>query len=117
MSKTATEREQNDASINSAEREQARPSVKKADDIAEVYGPPPAEFEDIPHPKRHNLEPFRDSSKTRVLRFWLNIIFMIGAIAGLVVYFYTEEKEMAKWILFVSCIFKFVELALRILKI
>ena len=99
--------------------------------MVEVYGPPPAEyeevpseiedsktdFEDIPHPKRHNLEPFRDSSKTRVLRFWLNIIFMIGAIAGLVVYFYTDEKEMAKWILFVSCIFKFVELALRILKI
>ena len=32
--------------------------------------------------KRHNLEPFRDSSKTRKLRLWLNIIFMLGAIAG-----------------------------------
>ena len=73
--------------------------------------------DNIPHPKRHNLEPFRDSSKTRVLRFWLNVIFMIGAIAGLVVYFYVEEKEAAKWILVVSCVFKFVELALRILKI
>ena len=72
---------------------------------------------DIPHPRRHNLEPFRDSSKTRVLRFWLNIIFMVGAIIGLVVYFYTEEKEAAKWILLSSCVFKFVELCLRILKI
>ena len=71
----------------------------------------------VPHPKRHNLEPFRDSSRTRVLRLWLNIIFMIGAIAGLAVYFYTEEKELAKWILLISSVFKFVELALRILKI
>ena len=74
-------------------------------------------YEEIPHPKRHNLEPFRDSSKTRRLRLWLNIIFMTGAIAGLAVYFYTDEKETAKWILAVSCVFKFVELGLRILKI
>ena len=72
--------------------------------------------EKVPHPKRHQLEPFRDSSKTRVLRFWLNIIFMVGAIAGLAVYFYAD-KEVAKYILVVSCVFKFIELALRILKI
>ena len=63
---------------------------------------PPEERDKVEHPKRHNLEPFRDSSRTRELRFWLNILFMIGAIAGLVVY---------------SCGFKFIELALRILKI
>ena len=39
------------------------------------------------------------------------------AIAGLVVYFYTEEKDLSKWILVVACVFKFAELALRILKI
>ena len=66
--------------------------------------------------KRHNLEPFRDSSKTRKLRMWLNIIFMIGAIAGLIVYF-KADHETAKYILIVSCVFKFVELVLRILKI
>lgn len=71
----------------------------------------------VPHPKRHNLEPFTDSSRTRKLRLWLNIIFMIGAVLGLLVYFYTEEKEMAKWILLVASVFKFIELALRILKI
>lgn len=71
----------------------------------------------VPHPKRHNLEPFTDSSRTRKLRLWLNIIFMAGAIIGLLVYFYTEEKETAKWILLVASVFKFVELALRILKI
>lgn len=70
----------------------------------------------IPHPKRHQLEPFRDSSRTRVLRFWLNIIFLVGATVGLVTYFYFNH-EIAKYILVVSCVFKFVELALRILKI
>jgi hypothetical protein len=74
---------------------------------------------DSAHPefkKRHNLEPFRDSTKTRTLRMWLNIIFMIGAITGLIVYF-NGSHETAKWILLASCVFKFVELALRILKI
>lgn len=67
-------------------------------------------------PSRHNLKPFRDSSRTRVLRLWLNIIFMVGAIIGLVVYFYSDH-EVAKWILLVSLVFKFVELFLRIFKI
>lgn len=96
---------------------------KRMDDIQVVYGPPVPKAEpmpdidNIPHPKRHNLEPFRDSSKTRVVRFWLNVIFLVGATIGLLVYFYTEEKELSKWILLTSCVFKFVELALRILKI
>ena len=67
-------------------------------------------------PRRHNLEPFRDSSRTRVLRFWLNVIFLVGAIAGLIVYFYADHYT-AKWILLVSLVFKFVELFLRIFKI
>ena len=67
-------------------------------------------------PKRHNLEPFRDSSRTRVLRFWLNVIFMVGAIAGLIVYFKVDH-DLAKYILIASLVFKFVELFLRIFKI
>ena len=67
-------------------------------------------------PARHNLEPFRDSSRTRTLRLWLNIIFMVGAIIGLVVYFKVDH-DLAKWILIVSLVFKFVELFLRIFKI
>lgn len=77
---------------------------------------PMEEIQQIPHKKRHNLEPFRDSSRTRVLRFWLNMIFMAGAIAGLACYFYWNH-EVAKWILVVASIFKFIELMLRILKI
>ena len=67
-------------------------------------------------PQRHNLEPFRDSSRTRTLRLWLNIIFMVGAIAGLIVYFKVDH-DLAKWILLGSLLFKFVELFLRIFKI
>ena len=67
-------------------------------------------------PKRHNLEPFRDSSRTRVLRFWLNVIFMVGAIAGLIIYFKVDH-DLAKYILIASLVFKFVELFLRIFKI
>lgn len=67
-------------------------------------------------PKRHNLEPFRDSSRTRKLRFWLNVIFMIGAIAGLIIYFKVDHDK-AKYVLIISLVFKFVELFLRIFKI
>jgi len=72
--------------------------------------------EEVVYKKHHNLEPFRDSSRTRVLRFWLNIIFMVGAVAGLLCYYYSDH-EVAKWILIVASVFKFVELTLRILKI
>ena len=99
-----------DSSLNGKTIEAPSGAVGGASGASETLGT-------IPHPKRHNLEPFRDSSKTRVLRFWLNILFLVGAVIGLVVYFYTEEKEVAKWILLGSCVFKFVELALRILKI
>ena len=58
----------------------------------------PEEREKVEHPKRHNLEPFRDSYKTRTLRLWLNIIFMIVAVIGLVVYFYASQS-VAMWIL------------------
>lgn len=76
----------------------------------------PEESKLVDHPKRHNLEPFRDTTKTRRLRFWLNIIFMAGAITGLATYYY-YDTNIAKIILVISCVFKFVELALRILKI
>ena len=76
----------------------------------------PEERDKVEHPKRHNLEPFRDSCKTRTLRLWLNVIFMIVAVVGLVVYFYASQS-VAMWILAAACIFKFIELALRILKI
>lgn len=66
--------------------------------------------------KRHNLEPFRDSARTRKLRLWLNIIFMVGAAIGLFIYF-KGNPDTAWIVLIVACVFKFIELSLRILKI
>lgn len=70
----------------------------------------------VPHKRYHNLEPFTDSSRTRRLRFWLNVIFMVGAIAGLACY-YLWSHHWATVILITASVFKFLELALRILKI
>lgn len=92
--------------INSAEEKAVQP-----DDVSRQIEEAMAN-----RPRRHNLEPFRDSSRTRRLRFWLNVIFMVGAIAGLIVYFYADH-EVAKYILITSLVFKFVELFLRIFKI
>lgn len=80
------------------------------------YGQPAADGQPTPHRRRHNLEPFTDSSRTRVLRFWLNIIFLIGAVAGLIIYFYSSHY-WGTITLIVASVFKFIELALRILKI
>lgn len=89
---------------------------------ARMYGPPVpdgiTDTEEVPVVRRrhHNLEPFTDSSRTRRLRFWLNVIFLVGAIAGLACY-YLWSHHWATVILISASVFKFVELALRILKI
>lgn len=68
------------------------------------------------HARRHHLVPFRDNGRTRVLRFWLNILFMVGAIAGMALYF-TSYRETAVYILIAASIPKFVELTLRIMNL
>ena len=70
----------------------------------------------IHHRRRSNLTPFRDEGRFRVLRFWLNLIFIVGAIAGMSLYF-TSYKEVAIYILIAASIPKFIELALRIMKL
>lgn len=64
----------------------------------------------------NHLKPFRDEGRLRVLRQWLNIIFILGAIVGMVWYF-TAGKETGLYIIGGACVFKFVELALRIAKL
>lgn len=72
--------------------------------------------EQVKHPRRHNLEPFRDTGKMRRLRMWLNIAFMLIAIIGMGLYFVIDH-QIAFWILIVASVFKFVELTLRLLKL
>ncbi|MBQ2208459.1 MAG: hypothetical protein II404_00660 [Prevotella sp.] len=53
---------------------------------------------------------------TNVIRNWLNIIFMLGAIVGLVFYF-NHQKETGIYIILVSMAIKFAEAALRMFKV
>ena len=50
------------------------------------------------------------------IRNWLNIIFMLGAIVGLIFYF-THHKETGIYIILVSIVVKFVEASLRMFKV
>ena len=68
------------------------------------------------HSRRHGLVPFRDEGRLRKLRFWLNIVFMLGAVAGMALYF-TDYREQAVYILIAASIPKFIELTLRIMNL
>jgi len=51
----------------------------------------------------------------KAIRNWLSIIFIIGAIVGMIVYFlnYPSNRETGIYIILGSMIFKFIESALR----
>ena len=50
------------------------------------------------------------------IRNVLNIIFMIGAVVGLVFYF-THHKETGTYIILISMVIKFAEATLRMFKV
>ncbi len=73
--------------------------------------------ETLEQPRRHHrLEPFRDNGPTFVLRQWLNIIFLVGAVAGIIA-MYTCSRETGIYIFLGASVLKFIELALRMLKL
>lgn len=51
----------------------------------------------------------------KVIRNWLNIIFIIGAIVGMLVY-YKYSRETGIYIILASMMVKFTESALRMIK-
>ena len=62
-------------------------------------------------PERHRRNE-QERDITTLMRQWLNIIFMIGAIVGMCVYFFAEER-VGTYIILGSMVFKIVECALR----
>lgn len=66
--------------------------------------------------KYHHLQPFEDKGRFRVLRQWLNLIFIIGAIVGMI-WFMKGDHDTAIYIMIGAGVFKFVELTLRIAKL
>ncbi len=51
----------------------------------------------------------------RVLRNWLNTIFIIGALAGMFIY-YKGNRDTGIYIILISMMIKFAESALRMMK-
>lgn len=52
--------------------------------------------------------------KTKVIRNWLNIIFMLGAIVGLGFYFFAS-KQTGIYIILCAMVVKFCEASLRMM--
>ena len=66
-------------------------------------------------PEREHLRPEREKDPYMKLRQWLNIIFMIGAVAGMAVYF-LADNTIGTYIILTSMVFKIIECVLRFLK-
>ena len=49
------------------------------------------------------------------IRQWLNILFMLGAVVGMVMYFY-GNRQVAFVVIVTAMVLKFVECVLRLLK-
>ncbi|MBR6276587.1 MAG: hypothetical protein IKR31_06630 [Prevotella sp.] len=66
--------------------------------------------------KYHDLQPFEDTGRLRGLRQWLNLLFIIGAIVGMLWYM-KADHDTAVYIMIGAGVFKFIELSLRIAKL
>lgn len=66
-------------------------------------------------PEREHLRPVKDKDPYMTLRQWLNIIFMLGAVVGMAIYFLADNTA-GTYIILGSMVFKIVECVLRFLK-
>lgn len=66
-----------------------------------------------PERRRHRREP---NDRFLPIRQWLNIIFMLGALVGVIVYFLTDNTTTGTIIILVSMIFKMIESLLRFIR-
>ncbi len=75
--------------------------------------------ENIPHNSfhhNHRKASYNDNNQFRAIRQWLNIIFMIGAIVGVIFYLSLDNQTVGIIIILVSMVFKFIEAALRLIR-
>ncbi len=66
--------------------------------------------------KYNHLKPLDEKGRTHTLRQWLNAIFMLGAIIGMV-WYVTADHDTAIYIMIGAVVFKFIELTLRIARL
>lgn len=65
---------------------------------------------------RRGEEEKQKSDAFRQTRQWLNIIFMLGAVVGVLVYLFHTPQTLGIIIILAAMVFKIVECALRFIK-
>lgn len=70
--------------------------------------------ESVAQPPRRNHRQPREHTRTDYIRQWLNIIFMLGAVVGVIFYFLSDSNT-GVIILLTAIVFKFVECVLRVI--
>ena len=66
-------------------------------------------------PSSSHIHNHQANNQTMVLRQWLNIIFMVGAIIGVAIYFFGTQT-WGTYIILGAMVFKIIECALRMFK-
>lgn len=66
--------------------------------------------------RRHRRETPRSNDHFRTARQWLNIVFMVGAVAGVAVYLLHTPQTLGIIIILAAMVFKIIECALRFIK-
>lgn len=70
--------------------------------------------ESVAQPPRRNHRQPREHTRIDYTRQWLNIIFMLGAVVGVIFYFLSDSNT-GVIILLTAIVFKFVECVLRVI--
>ena len=70
--------------------------------------------ESVAQPPRRNHRQPRVHTRIDYIRQWLNIIFMLGAVVGVIFYFLSDSNT-GVIILLTAIVFKFVECVLRVI--
>lgn len=70
--------------------------------------------ESVAQPPRRNHRQPREHTRIDYNRQWLNIIFMLGAVVGVIFYFLSDSNT-GVIILLTAIVFKFVECVLRVI--
>ena len=70
--------------------------------------------ESVAQPPRRNHRQPREHTRIYYIRQWLNIIFMLGAVVGVIFYFLSDSNT-GVIILLTAIVFKFVECVLRVI--
>ncbi|WP_077196717.1 hypothetical protein [Prevotella ihumii] len=67
-------------------------------------------------PPRRRMNENPKTDRFKMLRWWLNVIFMLGAVVGVTLYLTLDNQNTGIIVILVSMVFKFIEAALRLMR-